>query len=181
MAKKNFLPIVICIFLFVNLCLATEVDTDSFSNDEIDTAETNMELDWWFGWYRHRWFHPWPFAHPPKPAGGFRHKFSHWPFVHPPKPAARSENPDSFSNDEIDTAETNMEPDWWFRWYHPWFHACSWPFVHPPMSAGGFCHKFPSHPWFKHPPRVSPSSKSEIATTEVKIVATKAGDKELDW
>ncbi|KAM3249893.1 hypothetical protein P3L10_011663 [Capsicum annuum] len=94
---------------------------------------------------------------------------------------ARSENPDSFSNDEIDTAETNMESDWWFRWYHPWFRACSWPFVHPPMSAGGFCHKFPSHPWFKHPPRVSPSSKSEIATTEVKIATTKAGDKELDW
>ncbi|KAM3357217.1 hypothetical protein P3S68_023931 [Capsicum galapagoense] len=119
MAKKNFLPIVICIFLFVNLCLATEnpdsflndeVDTDLFSNDEIDTAETNMELDWWFGWYRHRWFHPWPFAHPPKPAGGFRHKFPHWPFVHPPKPAGdfRHEFP-----------------------YHPW------PFMHPPKPSKG--------------------------------------------
>ncbi|KAF3642657.1 hypothetical protein FXO38_20994 [Capsicum annuum] len=108
MAKKNFLPIVICIFLFVNLCLATEVDTDSFSNDEIDTAETNMELDWWFGWYRDRWFHPWPFAHPPKPAGGFRHKFPHWPFVHPPKPAGgfRHKFP-----------------------YHPW------PFMHPPKPS----------------------------------------------
>ncbi|PHU21135.1 hypothetical protein BC332_06242 [Capsicum chinense] len=61
-------------------------NSDSF--DEIDT-ESNMELDWWFPWYRHWWFHPrpWPSVHPPMPSGGFRHKFPYhpWPkFKHPP-------------------------------------------------------------------------------------------------
>ncbi|PHT28835.1 hypothetical protein CQW23_31562 [Capsicum baccatum] len=80
---------------------------------------------------------------------------------------ASSENPDSFSKEEIDTAETNMEPDWWWSWYrYRWFHPRPWTFTHPPMSSGGFRHKFPSHPWFKHPPRAYLSSKSEIATTE---------------
>ncbi|KAM3249897.1 hypothetical protein P3L10_011667 [Capsicum annuum] len=91
MHKKNSLVIfLICIFLLVNLYLASEnsesENPDSF--DEIDT-ESNMELDWWFPWYRHRWFHPrpWPFVHPPMPSGGFRHKFPYhpWPkFKHPP-------------------------------------------------------------------------------------------------
>ncbi|PHT63783.1 hypothetical protein T459_32312 [Capsicum annuum] len=88
---------------------------------------------------------------------------------------ASGKTPNSFSNDEIDTAKTNMEPNWWFRWHrHRWFHPRPWEFAHPPMFSGDFRHKFPSHPWFKHPPRASPSSKSEIATT-------KAADKELDW
>ncbi|KAF3657539.1 hypothetical protein FXO37_14872 [Capsicum annuum] len=88
-----------------------EIGTDSFSNDEIDTAETNMELDWYFPWRGHRWFHPrpWLFAHPPKPAGGFRHKFPHWPFGHPPKPAGGF----------------HKFP------YHPW------PFMHPPKPSKG--------------------------------------------
>ncbi|KAM3357222.1 hypothetical protein P3S68_023936 [Capsicum galapagoense] len=91
MPKKNSLVIfLICIFLFVNLYLASEnsesENPDSF--DEIDT-ESNMELDWWFPWYRHWWFHPrpWPFVHPPMPSGGFRPKFPYhpWPkFKHPP-------------------------------------------------------------------------------------------------
>ncbi|PHU06793.1 hypothetical protein BC332_23282 [Capsicum chinense] len=49
------------------------------------------------------------------------------------------------------------------------------------MSADGFRHKFPSHPWFKYPPRGSPSSKSKIATTKVEIDTTEVVDKELDW
>ncbi|KAF3679650.1 hypothetical protein T459_22524 [Capsicum annuum] len=176
MAKKKFLPIVICIFLLVNLCLASsentdsfsndEIDTatDSFSNDEIDTAETNMELDWWFPWYYHRWFHPrpWAFAHPPKPSGGFRYKFpSHPWFKHPPRASTSSKSEIATTDAEIATTESaNKELDWWFPWYyHRWFHPRPWAFAHPPMSSGSFRHKLPYHPWpkFKHPPRASQS------------------------
>ncbi|KAM3357221.1 hypothetical protein P3S68_023935 [Capsicum galapagoense] len=168
MAKKNSLvTFLICIFLLVNLCLASGENPDSFSNDEIDAEESNMELDWWFPWYYRRWFHPrpWAFAHPPMSAGGFRHKFpSHPWFKHPPRASPSSKYEIGTTEAEIATTEaaTDKELDWWYRrsWFHhPWLRARSWPFVHPPMPAGGFRHKFPYHSWwsFMHPPRPSPS------------------------
>ncbi|KAM3327369.1 hypothetical protein P3S67_002495 [Capsicum chacoense] len=168
MAKKNsFITFLICFFLLVNLCLASSENPNSFSNDEIDTAETNMEPDWWWSWYRYRWFHPrpWAFAHPPMSSGGFRHKFpSHPWFKHPPRasPSSKSEIATTEAVDkEIATTEApDKELDWWF-WYprHLWFHPRPWAFAHPPMPSGDFRHKFPYHPWpkFKHPPHPSPS------------------------
>ncbi|KAF3642661.1 hypothetical protein FXO38_20998 [Capsicum annuum] len=168
MAKKNsFITFLMCIFLLVNLCLASSENPDLFSNDEIDTTETNMEPNWWFWWYRHRWFHPrpWAFAHPPVSSGSFRHKFpSHPWFKHPPRasPSSKSEIATTEAIDkEIATTEAaDKELDSWFPWYyHRWFHPRPWTFAHPPISSGGFHHKFPYHPWpkFKHPPRPSPS------------------------
>ncbi|KAF3649214.1 hypothetical protein FXO37_19063 [Capsicum annuum] len=168
MAKKNsFITFLICFFLLVNLCLASSENLNSFLNDEIDTAETNMEPDWWWSWYRYRWFHPrpWAFAHPPMSSGGFRHKFpSHPWFKHPPRasPSSKSEIATIEAVDkEIATTEAaDKELDWWF-WYprHVWFHPRPWTFAHPPMPSSGFRHKFPYHPWpkFKHPPHPSPS------------------------
>ncbi|KAF3631440.1 hypothetical protein FXO38_26655 [Capsicum annuum] len=146
-----------------------EISTDSFSNDEIDTAETNMELDWYFPWRGHRWFHPrpWLFAHPPKPAGGFRHKFPHWPFGHPPKPAGMGvkragtgqpgtgpsiltglraglgarrtgENSESENPDSFDEIDTESNME--LDWWFPWYRH-RW--FHP-------------RPWpFVHPPMPS--------------------------
>ncbi|KAF3614134.1 hypothetical protein T459_17316 [Capsicum annuum] len=86
MAEKNcVVTFLICIFLLVNLAFAAE-KSDSFSDVESATTQAK-ELDWFYlPWY-HSWFqsHPWPFVHPPMPAGGFR---SHpWSFVHPPMSA----------------------------------------------------------------------------------------------
>ncbi|KAL3329438.1 hypothetical protein AABB24_036498, partial [Solanum stoloniferum] len=98
MAKKNCLvTFLICIFLFVNLCFASE-KLDSSSNDEsgVTNTQNNIGLDYWHPWYHPRpWLRPrprphphpyphWPFVHPPMPSGGFHPKFP-WPFMHPPK------------------------------------------------------------------------------------------------
>lgn len=89
MAKKNCLvTFLICIFLLVNLCFASE-KFDSTSNDESDVTnpqDNNIGLDHWHPWYHPRpWLRPrprphWPIVHPPMPSRGFHPKF-------PPKPS----------------------------------------------------------------------------------------------
>ncbi|KAF3631755.1 hypothetical protein FXO38_26517 [Capsicum annuum] len=72
--------------------IATTEDEIATTEAEIATTKAaDKELDWWF-WYRHRWFHPrpWAFAHPPISSDDFRHKFPYhpWPkFKHPPRPS----------------------------------------------------------------------------------------------
>ncbi|CAN4090741.1 unnamed protein product [Withania somnifera] len=168
--KKCFVTLLICIFLLVNLCSAIEKFDSSFDDDK---SATDKGLDWWHSWFRfYPWFrpHPFPFVHPPMPAGGFRYKFPHpWPFMHPPKSSSsegenmKDDESATAQTDENASAQTNKGLDWWYPWFgsHPWFrfHPHPWPFVHPPMAAGGFGHRFP-HPWpFMHPPK--PSSSEE--------------------
>ncbi|CAN4116341.1 unnamed protein product [Withania somnifera] len=93
MAKKNSLStLLICIFLLVNLCSASE-KFDSSSYDESATAQVDKGLDWWWHPYWFRFHpHPGPFVHPPMSGGGFRYKFPHpWPFMHPPKSSSYEE------------------------------------------------------------------------------------------
>ncbi|KAL0463913.1 UNVERIFIED_CONTAM: Cytochrome c oxidase subunitb-1, mitochondrial [Sesamum latifolium] len=74
---------------------------------------------------------PWPFPHPPLPAGDF-----HWPFVHPPMPSGGFKRPPFHW--------PSVHPSCGFKW--PPFH---WPSIHPPMLSGGF--NWPPHWPYVHP------------------------------